>query len=101
MDDRPAIQASKKAWIDFIGLLLRRLIDGGTPTTAKEYDQTLRVHFFGGDVARNGMKIAPKTTTASDQTKFTEHASGQRSSMRRSRHAVDHWPLSAASKWLQ
>jgi hypothetical protein len=66
MDDRPAIPASEKTETGFIRLVLRRLIDGGTPTTAKKYDQTLRVHFAGGYIAKRKMQIAP-TASASNK----------------------------------
>jgi hypothetical protein len=81
MDDRSAILASEKAWVDFIRPVLRRLIDCGTPTTAKKYGETLRIQiFFGhlhlriegfcsGYIARKRMKIAPRTTNASEQAK--------------------------------
>ena len=47
MDDRPAIPTSEKTYTGFIQLVLHRLIDCGTPTTAKKYDLILRVHFCG------------------------------------------------------
>jgi hypothetical protein len=65
MDDRPAIPASEKTETGFTRLVLRRLIDCGTPTTAKKYDQIRRVHFFvGGYIAKNRMKIAAAAASA-------------------------------------
>jgi hypothetical protein len=52
MDDRPAIPASEKTETGFNRLVLRRLINCGTPTTAKKYDQIWRVHSFCGRLHR-------------------------------------------------
>jgi hypothetical protein len=43
----PRNSGNEKTETGFIRLVLRRLIDSGTPTTAKKYDQIRRVHFCG------------------------------------------------------
>jgi hypothetical protein len=67
MNDRAAISAIEKIQIGFVRLVLRRLMDCGTPKAAKEYDLTLRVHLCELYVAIDRRMRRPTTTSASEK----------------------------------